>query len=350
MIMIMNRFILIKIKICVLQMNFHNNKKYIGGKLFRTIKRKSIMFAGLVLVLSLSISILAGCSANSTSGSTQTTKSTEAAGSNLKFADNSLVLTGSTTLLEVSQKWAEEFMKKNGGKITVNGGGSGEGISALLNGTTDLANSSRTIKKEEQDKAASTGIEIKEYEVLFDGICMVVSKNIDVKELTLNQLADIYMGNITNWKQLGGIDADIVAAARDTNSGTGEYFLQKVIQKDQKEKGNDYSPKCLRLQSSSDVVNQVAQNDNTIGYVGVGYLKDAGSSVNVISIKVDDSSAAVSPSIETISDKTYPIARGLYIYSNNTKITEIAKAYIDFVLSQEGQKIGEDSGFVKVKK
>jgi phosphate transport system substrate-binding protein len=338
-------------------MNFHNNKKYPGGNLIKTAKRKSIMFAVFVLVFSLSISILTGCSTNSNSGSaqttksgeTQTSKSTDAANSNLKFGKQSLILTGSTTLLEVSQKWAEEFMKINGGKITVNGGGSGEGVSSLLNGTTDLANSSRSIKKEEQDKAVSSGMEIKEYEVLFDGICMVVSKNIDIKELTLNQLADIYMGNITNWKQLGGIDAGIVAAARDTNSGTGEYFLQMVIQKDQKEKSNDYSPNCLRLQSSSDVINQVAQNDNTIGYVGVGYLKDAGSSVNVVAVKVDDSSAAISPSVETISDKSYPIARGLFIYSNNTKLTEIAKAYIDFVLSQEGQKIGEDSGFVKVK-
>lgn len=329
-------------------MLFVINKKYLGGNLTRTIKRKSIIFTVLILALTLGVSILAGCNSNSASGSAQTTKSAEAANSNLKFGEQTLVLTGSTTLLEVSQKWAEEFMKKYGGKITINGGGSGEGISALLNGTTDLANSSRSIKKEEQDKAVSSGIEIKENEVLFDGICMVVSKNIDVKELTFKQLADIYMGNITNWKQVGGIDANIVVAARDTNSGTGEYFLQAVIQKDNKE--NDYSPNCLRLQSNSDVVNQVAGNENTIGYIGIGYLKDAGSTVNVVSIKVDDNSAAVSPSIETISDKSYPIARGLFIYSDNAKMSEIAKAYINFVLSQEGQKIGEDSGFVKIVK
>lgn len=320
--------------------------------MIRTGKRSLVSVAIVaLLIIALGMTVLTGCNPTSSAGissSSETTKASDKASSNLKFGDQQLILTGSTTLLEVSQKWAEEFMKKNGGKITVNGGGSGEGVSALLNGTTDLANSSRSIKKEEQDKAASTGIEIKEYEVLFDGICMVVSKNINVKELTFKQLADIYMGNITNWKQVGGIDANIVAAARDTNSGTGEYFLQAVIQKDNKE--NDYSPNCLRLQSSSDVVNQVAGNENTIGYIGVGYLKDAGSTVNVVSIKVDDSSAAVSPSIETISDKSYPIARGLFIYSNNAKMSEIAKAYIDFVLSQEGQKIGEDSGFVKIVK
>jgi phosphate transport system substrate-binding protein len=320
--------------------------------LIRTRKKNLVSVAIIaLLIITLSITVLTGCSPSSSaviSSASETTKAPDNVNSNLKFGDQALVLTGSTTLLEVSQKWAEEFMKKNGGRITVNGGGSGEGVSALLNGTTDLANSSRSIKKEEQDKATSSGIEIKEYEVLFDGICLVVSKNINVKELTFKQLADIYMGNVTNWKQLGGIDANIVAAARDTNSGTGEYFLQAVIQKDNKE--NDYSPNCLRLQSSGDVVNQVAGNENTIGYIGVGYLKDAGSTVNVVSIKIDDSSTAVSPSVETISDKSYPIARGLFIYSDNAKMSEIAKAYIEFVLSQEGQQIGEDSGFIKIVK
>ena len=311
------------------------------------IKKNIISMIVISLVSILSLSLLAGCKTGSAEN-TATTEVLSADQSGLQFSNETLVLTGSTTLLEVSQKWAEEFMKKNGGKITVNGGGSGEGISSLLNGTTDLANSSRSIKKEEQDKADSIGMEIKENEVLIDGICMIVSKNIDIKELTLDQLADIYMGNITNWEQLGGIDADIVAAARDTNSGTGEYFLQRVIQKDGTQKDNDYTPFCLRLQSSGDVVNQVAGNDNTIGYIGVGYLKDAGSTVNVVSVKVDINSSAVSPSIETILEKTYPISRGLYIYSNNSKMSEIAKSYIAFVLSPEGQKIGEGAGFVKV--
>ncbi|MHB1376087.1 MAG: PstS family phosphate ABC transporter substrate-binding protein [Candidatus Humimicrobiaceae bacterium] len=313
-----------------------------------THKRKTISIIIPITLLCLFISILSGCSNNSDLDNNQSSKSISSDDSSLKFADDSLVLTGSTTLLEVSQIWAEEFMKKNGGKITVNGGGSGEGISSLLNGTTDLANSSRSIKKEEQDKADSIGMEIIENEVLIDGICMIISKNIGVKELTLDQLADIYMGNITNWKQLGGIDEDIVAAARDTNSGTGEYFLQKVIQKDGTQKDNDYTPFCLRMQSSGDVVNQVAGNDNTIGYIGVGYLKDAGSTVNVVSVKVDINSPAVFPSIETILEKTYPISRGLYIYSNDSKMSEIAKSYMEFVLSPEGQKIGEEAGFVKV--
>jgi len=239
-------------------------------------------------------------------------------------------------------------MKANGGKITVNGGGSGEGIASLLNGTTDLANSSRSIKKEEMDKAAESGMDIKEFTVLYDGICIVTSKNISIKELTTDQLADIYMAKITNWKEVGGPDANIVLAARDSNSGTGEYFLQEIIQKGQTQKENDYSPNSLRLQSNSDVVNQVANNDNTIGYIGIGYLKDAGDTVNTIAVKKGDK-AAVLPTIATVADKSYPISRGLYIYGNTKKMSAIAQAYIDFVLSPEGQTLGEEAGFVKVK-
>lgn len=278
----------------------------------------------------------------------ETSEESSSPGANSQFKNETLILTGSTTLLEVAQKWSEEFMKKNGGNITVNGGGSGEGIASLINGTTDLANSSRAIRQEELDKAKSSGLDIQEFKVLYDGICIIVSKNINIKELTLNQLADIYMNKITNWNQVGSPDSATVAAARDSNSGTGEYFLQKVIQKDQTEKNNDYSPNCLRLQSSSEIVNLIINNENSIGYVGLGYLKDAGSSVNVISVKSNENSAAVMPSSRTIADKSYPIARGLFIYANSKTITPIAQAFIDFVLSAEGQKIGEDAGFVKI--
>jgi phosphate transport system substrate-binding protein len=239
-------------------------------------------------------------------------------------------------------------MKTSGGKITVNGGGSGEGIASLLNGTTDLANASRSIKKEEIEKGTTSGMDIKEFTVLYDGICIVTSKNISVKELTTDQLADIYIGKITNWKEVGGPDVNIVLAARDSNSGTGEYFLQEIIQRGQTEKDNDYSPNSLRLQSNGDVVNQVANNDDTIGYIGIGYLKDAGDTVNTVAVKKDDK-AAVLPTIATVADKSYPISRALYVYGDAKKMSAIAKAYIDFVLSPEGQTIGEEAGFVKVK-
>ncbi|MHB1275389.1 MAG: PstS family phosphate ABC transporter substrate-binding protein [Candidatus Humimicrobiaceae bacterium] len=308
-----------------------------------------------LLIVTLSVTVFTSCKTTSSQGTTtvaaETTTAetvTTQAAAELKFKDETLVLTGSTTLLEVAQKWAEEFMKANGGKITVNGGGSGEGIAAILNGTTDLANASRSIKKEEMDKGTAAGLDIKEFTVLYDGICVVTSKNISVKELTTDQLADIYMGKITNWKEVGGPDANIVAAARDTSSGTGEFFLEEIIQKGKKEKENDYSPNCLRLQSNGDVVNQVANNDNTIGYIGIGYLKDAGDTVNTVAVKKGDKDA-VMPTVKSVADKSYPISRALYIYGNAKKMSAIAQAFIDFVLSSDGQAIGEEAGFVKVK-
>ena len=309
-----------------------------------------------LLIVALGVTLFTGCKTASSASETtkaslaaETTKASGQAASDLKFNGKTLVLSGSNTLLEVSQKWVEEFMKINGGEINLSGEGSGVGIAALLNGTTDLANSSRPMKQEELDKGTQSGLEIKEFKVLWDGISIVTSKNITVKELTTDQLADIYMGKITNWKEVGGPDADIVAVARDTSSGTGTYFLEEIIQKgSQKIKENDYGSTILRIQSTSDIVNQVATNENTIGYIGIGYLKDAGDTVNTVAIKKGDS-AAVLPELKTISDKTYPISRELFIYGNTKSMAEMAQAYLDFVMSSAGQAIGEEAGFVKIK-
>jgi phosphate transport system substrate-binding protein len=282
--------------------------------------------------------------------STDTATATEAAttGNEVKFTDEELSVTGSTTTLEVSQLWAEAFMAKFGGQVSISGGGSGVGIADLINGTSDLANSSRAIKSSEKDKAKAAGKDIKEYKVLIDGICIVTSKNINVPELTLNQLADIYIGNITNWNQVGGPDAPILAIARDSSSGTGEFFLQKVIQLNQTNT-NDYSVNDLRLQSNADIVNQVESNNNAIGYIGMGYLKEAGSKLNLVKVKFDAATSSIAPTNQTVADFTYPISRYCYIYANGNKLSAIAKAYLDFILSADGQNIVEQAGFVKVK-
>ena len=251
-------------------------------------------------------------------------------------------------MLEVAQAWAEAFMNKFGGEVTVNGGGSGVGISDLLNGTNDIANSSRQIKSAELAKAKAAGKDVKEYKVLIDGICVVTSKNINIPELTLNQLADIYVGNITNWKDVGGPDAQILLLARDSNSGTGEFFLQKVVQLGQTNT-NDYSPNALRLQSNADVTAQVEGNNNAIGYIGMGYLKDAGNKVNLVKVKFDANSPAIAPTTQTVANFTYPISRYCYNYVNTKKLSKIAQSYINFILSAEGQNIAVQAGFVKVK-
>lgn len=329
-------------------MNFHNNKKIFRRKLVSRIKKNIISMIVISLAVILSLGLLSGCKTNVLETVTTAAAETSANQAEKKFSNESLVISGSNTLLEVSQKWTEAFMKANGGKITLSGAGSGVGIAALLDGTTDLANSSRSIKKEEIDKGTAAGMDIKEFTVLDDGICIVSSKNISVKELTTDQLADIYMEKITNWKEVGGPDAKIVAVARDTSSGTSTYFLEEIIQKGTTLKDNDYAPNVLRLQSTSEIVNQAANNDNVIGYIGIGYLKDAGNTVNTIAVKKGDK-AAVLPTLETIADKSYPISRPLFIYGDTKKMSAIAQAYINLVLSPEGQAIGEEAGFIKVK-
>ncbi len=265
------------------------------------------------------------------------------------FEGKSLVISGSTTLLEVGNAWAEEFMKKFGGEITVNGGGSGVGIADMINKANDLANSSREIKEEEIKDAQAAGVEPEEHLVLYDGIAVIVSKNISVNELTIKQLSDIYTGKIRNWSEVGGPNVEIVTIARDSSSGTGEYFLERVVQLNKKEKENDYGDHCLRLQSNADIANQVSTNDNCIGYIGLGYLDSVEGKANIVAVKGEDKDSAVLPSIDTVKDKSYPISRGLYIYSNKNNFSEFAKAFIEFVLSDEGQAIGLEAGFVPVK-
>jgi len=324
----------------------------------RQIKNSNkILLTGISLlaVLFLTATISTGCKTAVTQETaaakvTNTSKASDKANSSsLKFKNQELVVSGSTTLLEVTNAWAENFMAKFGGSITINGGGSGEGIKSLIDGTTDLANSSRSMTDPEKQEAVSKGIDLKEYIVLWDGIAVIVSKNIKVSELTFDQLSKIYKGEITNWKDVGGTDAKIIAAARDSSSGTGQYFLENIVKLGNKDSQDEYSDKCLLLQTNADMITQVSGNENIIGYVGLGYLKEAGDKVNAVKVKKDSGSSAILPSVGTVTDRSYPISRELYVYADGNKITGLAQAYLDFILSADGQQIGIDAGFVPVK-
>jgi len=295
-----------------------------------TFKNKIWMFFSLsVMILFLGSILLSGCG----SGSDEEILNN----SNLTYDGQELVISGSTTLLQVSEAWASAFMEEFGGTIIVNGGGSGGGIADLINGINELANASRQIRDEEYKAAEDAGLDIQEYTVLYDGIAVIVSSNVSVEDLTVEQLSKIYTGEITSWEELGGDDAGIVIVARDSSSGTGEYFLEEVIQIGKTLDRNDYSEKALRLQSNADIVNQIKNNDNVIGYIGLGYLEES-----LKTVKVE----GVEPSIETVKDGTYPISRGLYIYAPGKELTKIGQEYMDFVLSPEGQEIGLEEGFV----
>ncbi len=312
--------------------------------------RKSKIWALLSLATVISFlcsSLLLGCSntegaiteKSAVSGESQTEEEPlEEAG--LSYEGKELVISGSTTLLQVSEAWASSFMEKFGGTVIVNGGGSGGGIADLINGTNELANASRQIKDAEMEAAKNAGLDIQEYTVLYDGIAVIVSSNVSIENLTIEQLSKIYTAEITNWKDLGGEDAGIVIIARDSSSGTGEYFLEKVVQMDKTLKDNDYSEMALRLQSNADIVNQIKENDNAIGYIGLGYLEES-----LKTIKVE----GVLPTVESVKDESYPISRGLYVYAPHKELTDIGQAYIDFVLGNDGQEIGLKEGFVPVK-
>jgi len=248
-------------------------------------------------------------------------------------ASEKIIIKGSDTMVFLSQKWAEKFMQKNPNvSIQVSGGGSGIGISALINGTTDICNSSRPIKTNEVKKLleryGTTGVEVN---CAIDGIIVYVNKINPVSNISLSQLKEIYRGKITNWKSVGGKNARIVLYSRENNSGTYVYFKDIVLN------GEDYSPFCQNLPGTSSVVNAVSRDEFAIGYGGYGYGK------NVKILKIDN----VEPTIDNIRDGLYPISRYLYMYLRNQP-TGMIKNFIDWVISPEGQKIVTESGFFPI--
>mgnify|MGYP003787402927 CR=1 FL=1 len=259
-------------------------------------------------------------------------------------------ITGSNTVTPISTLYAEEFMSANPQvNVAVSGPGSGAGIAALINGTTDICQSSRPIKQSEIDQALSNGINVTETRIATDAIAVIVLPSNPVSELTVEQLSGIYTGAITNWKQLGGLDASIVALARDTNSGTHVYFKEAIVQMDGlpgKDTSLEYGGAVQLLPSTSTGVTQVSQNQNAIFYIGLGYMDDT---VKALGIKKTSSSSAVLPSLQTALDNTYPISRGLYYYTDGEP-GGLIKAFVDYALSDKGQELVESAGFVPVAK
>jgi phosphate transport system substrate-binding protein len=245
-------------------------------------------------------------------------------------------ITGSTTVLPIAQKAAEDFMKKHPDvRISVAGTGSGDGIKSLIDGTADIGDASREMKSKEIKLAKSKGVTPKQFVVALDCIVPVVHPSNKVSDLSIEQLKKIYTGEIKNWKQVGGADMPIVAVSRDSSSGTFEVWNHKVLGKKARVRPD------AQLQASNGAVAQaVAGNKNAIGYVGIGYLND-----KLKGLKV----GGVTASAKTAMNKSYPIARGLNMYTRGEP-KGVVKDFIDFVLSPEGQKIVKEEGFVALKK
>ncbi len=243
-----------------------------------------------------------------------------------------IVIKGSTTVLPIAQKVAEAFMKENPDtSISISGGGSGNGIKAIIDGTTDVADSSRFIKDKEVARAVQNGAYPVPFAVAYDCIVPIVHPGNTVANLTLDQLKGIYKGEIRNWKAVGGPDLEIVVVSRDTSSGTYEVWEEKVMKKER------VYPGALLQASNGAVAQAVAKNRNAVGYIGLGYMNDAVKALSANGIK---------GSAETTLNGTFPISRPLYMFTNNWPKEDIAK-FINYVIHPEkGQKMIREIGFV----
>jgi phosphate transport system substrate-binding protein len=255
-------------------------------------------------------------------------------GAGAACAEN-IVIKGSTTVLPIAQATLEAYMKANpGSNISLSGGGSGEGIKALIDSSTDIANSSREIKKPEVELAKSKGVEPLETVVAIDAIVPIVNPKNKIKDLTIDQLNQIYQGKITNWKEVGGDDLEIVVISRDSSSGTFEAWGELVL------KGAKVSPRAQLQASNGAIVQTVSKNKYAIGYIGLGYLDKTVRGLTVNGVKASE---------KTALSKEFPVSRFLYMYTNGEPKGETAK-FIKFVLSPAGQALVKKEGFVPLPK
>ena len=250
---------------------------------------------------------------------------------------------GSDTMVNLALAWAEAYGQvQPAAQIAVTGGGSGTGIAALINGTVDMANASRQIKPEERTQAEANGIEPVEHVVAGDAIAIVVHPSNPVDGLAIPQLAAIFSGKITTWREVGGEDRPIVILSRESNSGTHVFFLEQVVRQRRKDDMTLFSPDTLLMPSSEGISTEVRQNPNAIGYDGLGYVTP---DQKVIAVARAAGGPYVMPTVETVKDGSYPIARGLYIYTAREPQGPI-RDYLDWILGPEGQAIVMELGFV----
>jgi phosphate binding protein len=260
---------------------------------------------------------------------------------------NSLQIKGSDTMVNLGQAWAEAYMLQNpGSSIAVTGGGSGTGISAMVNNTCDIAEVSREMKESEIKLVESKGFTPKKIIVALDGLAVVVNPANKISELTIDQLADVFTGKIKNWKELGGRDAKIVLLSREVNSGTHVYFKEHVLRHGIADGKEEFASEALLLSSSQAIADEVSQNLDAIGYYGMGYITAKEKALKILKEK---NSPAEAPTMENVISGAYPISRPLLMYSKGEP-TGLVKSFIDYVLSPAGQEIVKKLDFVPVQK
>jgi phosphate transport system substrate-binding protein len=257
---------------------------------------------------------------------------------------------GSTTMAEVAALWASEFKSETGIKVTIDTPGSGTGITNFIQGKADIAQCSRAMKQSEKDQASANNINVTEWKVAVDGLAIITNKNNPVASLSIDQLKGIYNGTITNWNQVGGNDQSIVLYGRDSASGSYASFKDMVLGTD------NYASSMQQFNTNALIVPEVENNVGGIGYVGVGYAKEASSQLSIVSVSKSASSTAYSPldkdavyagSVD--SSAGYPLSRYLYLYTDGVPAKDSSQyKWISFVLGTKGQELVNDAGFYEL--
>lgn len=254
----------------------------------------------------------------------------------------SISIKGSDTMVHLVSSWTEEFMKSHAeSDISVTGGGSGTGIAALINATTDICAASRGMKEKELTLARENKISPLEIPMARDGIALIVHPENPVNSLTIEQLRLIYTGKVTNWKEVGGSDAPILLLSRESSSGTFVFFQEHVLNKE------DFSPSARLLPGTSALVQAVAADRGAIAYVGLGFAEEAKGKAKTLGIQASGQASPVVPSEETVVSGAYAVSRPLFFYTNGTP-KDTVKQFIDFCLSPAGQKIVRETGYVPI--
>jgi phosphate transport system substrate-binding protein len=247
---------------------------------------------------------------------------------------------GSDTCLPIVQKESESYQNKNAGSnIMVTGGGSGVGFASLLSGTTDIAMASRKMKMDEKLKMTEAGKAFKEVIFANDALSVIVNPSNKVNQLTREQLEGIFTGKISNWKEVGGDDLTIVVYSRETSSGTYEFFKEKVLM------NKNFASSALLMPATGAIVQSVSQTKGAIGYVGLAYIEK---STKPLKVSFDKGKTFVEPTVASAKTKTYPITRPLFLYYLNGAEKTVSPL-VNFILSDEGQKIVLNEGFVPLK-
>ncbi len=257
------------------------------------------------------------------------------------YGQEMLTIKGSDTMVRVVQEMTEAYLEHNPDVfISVTGGGSGTGLAALMNRKCNIANSSRAMTKEEKAQARANGVDPVEVIIALDGLSIIVHSSNPVENLTVSQLAQIFRGDIRNWKDVGGEDAPIGLYGRQAYSGTHAFFRDEILK-------TDYPRNVIQLNGNAEMLDAVARDASAIGYVGVGYLKNA-KGVRVIKVAADSGTGFISPSdASAVQSGQYPLARPLYQYVHGLS-AEQTKSFLLFELSEEGQKIVAKNGFVVI--